>query len=144
MGKLCQVHPPHPPPSVWLNSHIVDLYVAVVRGCDQQLRVWGEGERPDGHGVTCRTGQETVTHTHTLTHSTSPSVSAGFTFQRVEQLPSGDVKDVDDSIDGTARQILSIRTLRTDKKAPTEGPRDTQHWFSTGGSAHHQVARSQI
>lgn len=50
---------------LWLNSHVVDLDVAVVRGCDQQLRVGGEGERPDGHGVTCRTG-EGHSHTHTL------------------------------------------------------------------------------
>lgn len=97
---------------LWLNSHVVDLDVAVVRGCDQQLRVRGEGERPDGHGVTCRTG-DSQSHTHT---SSCTSVSAGFTFQRVEQFPRGDVKDVDDSVDGAARQILSIRTLRTTGK----------------------------
>lgn len=35
-----------------MNSHVVYLYVAVVRGCDQELGVGGEGEGPDGHGVT--------------------------------------------------------------------------------------------
>lgn len=112
--------------ALWLNSHVVDLDVTVVGGCDQQLRVGGEGERPDGHGVACRAGDShnTVQHSHART-SSSPSVSAGFTFQRVEQLPSGDVKDVDDSVDGAARQILSIRTLRTDGKTLTECLRDT-------------------
>lgn len=33
------------------------------------------------------------------------------TFQRVEKLPGGYVKDVDDSIDSAAGQIFSIRAL---------------------------------
>lgn len=34
------------------------------------------------------------------------------TFQRVEKFPSGDVKNIDDSVDRSAGQILSIRALR--------------------------------
>lgn len=36
----------------------------------------------------------------------------GPTFQRMEQLSGGDVKDVDDSIDGSASQIFSVWALR--------------------------------
>lgn len=35
------------------------------------------------------------------------------TFQRVEQLSCGDIEDVDDPIDGSTSQILSIWTLRS-------------------------------
>lgn len=34
------------------------------------------------------------------------------TFQRVEKFPSGDVKNIDDSVDRSAGQILSIWALR--------------------------------
>lgn len=37
------------------------------------------------------------------------------TFQCVEQLSSGDIKDIDDSIDSSAGQIFSIRALSVQK-----------------------------
>lgn len=43
-----------------LNSHVIYFDVTVVRGCDQELGVRGECEGPDGHGVTCREGNQSV------------------------------------------------------------------------------------
>ena len=41
-----------------LNSHVIYFDVTVVWGCDQQLRVRGECEGSDGHGVTCTEGNQ--------------------------------------------------------------------------------------
>lgn len=67
-----------------LNVHIVELHVAIV-GCGQQhLRVRREAETAHRHGVT---------------------------FERLSYLASGHIKYVDNPVDGSGRDVFSIRTL---------------------------------
>lgn len=104
-----------------LNSHIINFDVTVVRGCDQQLGVRGECERSDGHGVTCRERNQSVCiKSSSLTLKSTVvildwAIWAQLTFQRMEKFPSGDIENIDDSIDRSAGQILSIRALRGDQ-----------------------------
>lgn len=116
--------------SFQLNSHVVYFDVTVVGGGDQQLGVGGESEGSDGHGVTWTEGKQSAcikSPPLTLKALFLVVFDGGFrsgvsgnhlienaqlTFQRVEKFPSGDVKNIDDSVDRSAGQILSIRALR--------------------------------
>ncbi len=43
-----------------LDSHVVDFDVAVVRRCDEELRIGREAETADRHSVPCKTSADTL------------------------------------------------------------------------------------
>ena len=67
------------------HSHVVNLHVAVVGSCEELLRVRGEGERSDGHGVA---------------------------LEGLDHFAGGHLEDVDDAVDGAARDVLPVRGVR--------------------------------
>ena len=67
-------------------GHVVDLHVTVVGGRKEALRIRREGQRTDGHGVTLK-----------LVHQ----------FRRLC------VEHIDNTVDGSTGDVLSIRTLLT-------------------------------
>ena len=72
--------------------HIIYLDVTLVGGGDKKRGVEGEAEPPDRHRVP---------------------------LERVNKLLGGDVKYIDDAVDGSARDVLAVPTLKRVKHSLT-------------------------
>ena len=76
------------------DSHVVDLHVSVVGAGEELLRVRGEGEGADGHGVA---------------------------LERLDDLAGGHLEDVDDAVDGAGGDVLPVGRVRNRQRELAAG-----------------------